>query len=235
MADSYIDHHETIAYGGFAVGQILTLVIGQDPELDASVHIVAKRLGNATDEMEATLKKANAVEIVTYTGQTDVVDQGRSVLRRLVKYAESREDGESIAKDLLNGDNLTTILRRRPVKLAAALQHAEKRIEKHTAALPEHASWTQQIKNARAALSTLNEGVRKARADRRAMTPEVAAGRERWMDRYAAAKLIVQGILRPLGKSHLMPEIFDDLAEQHRAVGVSDDEPPPPAAPDAMP
>jgi hypothetical protein len=34
------------------------------------------------------------------------------------------------------------------------------------------------------------------------------------------------GVLRPLDKAGMMPEIFDDLAEVHRAPGVSDDDAP---------
>jgi len=231
MADPYIDHYETIAYGRFAVAQIHALILGLDPELDDAVKIVTARLEKATDAMEAVLKKAADVENVTYTSQTDVVDDGRDTLRRLIKYVESRRGGDAIAMDLLNGDLLTTVIRRRPVKLAAALEHAEKALEKYKTTLAEYGTWASDLRIARAALGALNEGVRKARADRRQMTPEVASARETWLARYSAAKSVVHAILRPLDKSDMMPDVFDDLAELHKAPGVSDDDPSPPETP----
>jgi len=56
------------------------------------------------------------------------------------------------------------------------------------------------------------------------MTPEVDMARTTWLKRYAATKHIIRGILEPMGKGDLMPEIFDDLADVHRAHGVFDDE-----------
>ncbi|MDI1483528.1 hypothetical protein [Polyangium sp. y55x31] len=234
MADSYIDQYETLAYGRFAVVQILALVVGLDVEADGFVKLTADRLAAETDAMEVALKKAGALDVVTYKpaeGKPDVVGNAKSVLRRLVAYAESRENGEAIVADILRHENMSTVLRRRPVKLAAALDQAFKAIEKHEASLPEFAKWAHAVAAARDALGALNEGVRKARVDRREATPETEAARVKWLRRYAATKSIVEGILKPLGKVAMMPQIFDDLAEVHRAEGVSDE----PAKADAPP
>jgi hypothetical protein len=232
MADPYIDQYETLAYGRFSAGQILALVVGLDPDLDPFVKIVAARLSAETDEMEKILGKADALDNVTYKpaeGAPDLVTQSRALLRRLVRYAESRPNGDSIASDILHGETLTTVLRRRPVKLAGALDHAASMITKHAASLPEHATWKADIAAAHDGLVALNEGVRAARTNRRQTTPEVDAARSAWLRRYSATKSIIEGILKPLGKLAMMPEIFDDLAETHRAPGVSDE--PAPEAP----
>jgi hypothetical protein len=50
----------------------------------------------------------------------------------------------------------------------------------------------------------------------------VAAQRERWLAVYNANKLLIRGLLAHAGKTELMPLVFDDLAEVHRAAGVSD-------------
>jgi hypothetical protein len=225
MADPYIDQYETLAYGRFAVAQILALVLGLDAEAESFIKLTAARLAAETDAMEAALKKAGALDAVTYKpvdGKPDVVGSAKSALRRLVAYAESRESGEAIAADILQHENMGTVLKRRPVKLAAALDHALGAIEKHKTSLPEHAKWAQDVAAARDALGALNEGVRKARVDRKGATPETEAARASWLRRYAATKSIVEGILKPLGKVAMTPEIFDDLAEVHRAAGVSD-------------
>jgi hypothetical protein len=214
-----------LGYGRFSVAQILSLVVGLDPESDDFVKLTATRLDKATDAMEALLKKAGEIERVTYAAKGDVVEDARKILRRAVSYAESRENGNEIAADMLRGDNLSTVLRRRPVKLVAALDRVSDSIEKYKSSLSEYMYWQTHVKGARDALANLNEDVRKARVERRSMTPEVAAGREAWLTRYGATKTLVLGILRAAGKAELMPLIFDDLAEVHRVAGVSDEVP----------
>lgn len=228
MADSYIDQYETVAYGKFAVGQILSLVVGLDADADSFVKTTASRLLSDTESMWTALSKVGSLEVVTYSAEDSaaILNHSRSVLRRLAAYAESRSNGEEIVRDLLHGDSLSAVLRRRPVKLATALEHALEAIKKHQASLPEHTEWTQTVTDAHAALVALNGNVRKARTDQHVMTPEVEMARATWLKRYAATKHIIRGILEPMGKGDLMPEIFDDLADVHRAHGVYADEAP---------
>jgi hypothetical protein len=226
MADPYIDQYETVAYGKFAVGQILSLVVGLDSDADAFVKVTASRLLADTESMWTALSKVGSLEVVTYSAEDSaaILNHSRSTLRRLAAYAESRANGEEILRDLLHGDSLTAVLRRRPVKLAAALEHALDAVKKHQASLPEHNEWSKHVTEAHAALVALNGNVRKARTDQHVMTPEVDMARTTWLKRYAATKHIIRGILEPMGKGDLMPEIFDDLADVHRAHGVFDDE-----------
>ncbi|MFT3773316.1 MAG: hypothetical protein QM820_48675 [Minicystis sp.] len=227
MSDPYIDKLETLLYGRFAASQILLLVVGLDSDLDPAVKIMSARITAATDAMEAALKKAGDMEIVTYAaaGSTpaDPVAEARRALRQAISYAESRDDGAAIVADMLNDENMSTVLKRRPVKLAGALGDAIKGIEKHKASLKEAADWTAKLTAAQGALEKLNQNVRKARTDRRAMTPEIAAAREAWLVAYTSAKDIVSGVLRQRGKLSMLSEVFDDLAEVHRVAGVTDD------------
>ncbi len=227
MADPYVDQYETVAYGKFAVGQILTLVVGLDSDADSFVKVIASRLLADTEAMWSALAKVGSIDVVTYTAESSaaIVSQSRGILKRLVAYAESRDNGEAIANEILQGDILSVILRRRPVKPAATLEHALAVIEKHQDSLPEHDKWTLEVTAAHSALAQLNGHVRRARIDRRGMTPECEVARDTWLRRYASTKLVIRGILEPLGKGESMPEIFDDLAEVHRAHGVTDDAP----------
>lgn len=228
MPDPYIDQYETVAYGKFAVGQILSLVVGLDPEADAFVKTSASRLLSDTESMWTALSKVGSLEVVTYSAEdsANILEQSKSTLRRLAAYADSRDNGEVILRDILQGDSVSVVLRRRPVKIAATLELALAAIKKHQASLPEHTKWAQDVANVHAALVALNGNVRKARTDRRAMTPEVEVARNTWLKRYVSTKLIIRGILEPIGKADMMPEIFDDLAETHRAHGVYDDDTP---------
>ena len=227
MADPYIDKFETILYGRFSAAQILALLIGLDPDLDGALQVMSNRITAATDAMEAALKKAGDLDDVTYTstsaGPADPVANARRVLRQAVNYAGSRDDGDAIVKEMLRGDTIGTVVKRRPVKLAGALGNALAGIEKHKSALTEHADWTAKLTAAKKTLDTLNESVRKARTDRRAMTPEIAATRDAWLVVYGSAKDIVSGVLRGKGRLSMLHEVFDDLAEVHRVAGVTDD------------
>jgi hypothetical protein len=240
MADTYIDQQETLGYGAFAVKQIKALVVGVDPEFDDALHLVATRLGKVTKAMEKALEKAGTLESTTFSGAAsagkDPIATARELLGKLVKYAESRDDGEAIASDILGRETLTTIKRRRPSKLLHALENASRGVDKHKAALPEHAKWAADLSGAHSDLATLDSAVRTSRQARRAMTPEVAVARLKWLKVYGAAKLIVEGVLKLADLTDRMPDVFDDLAEVHRVAGVSDDAPAEPAgAPSELP
>jgi hypothetical protein len=227
MADLHIDQQETLGYGEFAIKQIKSLAPEIDEDLRGSLHGMAARLTKATKAMESALRKAGDLPKTTFTGiasqEGDPVTNGRNLLHRVVRYAESREGGAAIAVELLGGETLTTLKRRRPAKLVHALGVALRAVGKHKDALPEHAKWTADLTAAQTALSKLDGEVRASRQQRKAMTPAVAKARLSWLNIYGAAKLIVEGALKVLGQTERMPDIFDDLAEIHRVAGVIDD------------
>jgi hypothetical protein len=105
------------------------------------------------------------------------------------------------------------------------MTHALGEVTKHKKALPEHDAWIAEVGAARDAIDALDKSVRKSRVERRAMTPEVQAARVEWLKVYGAAKLVVEAALRLHDKLTLLPEVFDDLAEVHRAPGVKDEAP----------
>jgi len=199
MPDRYIDQYETLAYGPFAVGQIEALVLPIDPDYTKALQHVTMRLHECTEAMAAVLKAAGEVEVVTYKqAPGDPITAAREVLRRAAKYIESRPDGDRLAGALLGGSTLTTVLRRRPAKLVAALGQAISVFDQHAKDLPESKSWVTALTAARDTLSALDKSVRASRIERRAMTPEVTRARSEWLRVYGAAKLIVEGVLRLL-------------------------------------
>ena len=231
--DTYISQYEAIGYGGFAAQQMIALIKGIDPDFDPAVDAMANRMTGATEVLRAALEKADGIEVTTYVGAAgadDPLAAARSVLRRVVKYAASRDGGERIVKAILHGETLTTATRLRPAKLLPTLDHAIAAVAQHQGELPEHQAWTAELTKARSALGALDAAVRKSRVERRTMTPEVRAAREAWLGVYTAAKLFCEGLLRLQGKEKLLSEVFDDLAEIHRVPGASDaDKPTPPA------
>ncbi len=227
MADPYIDQLETLSYGTFAVRGIRSIVMGLDPELDGALDVMAKRVEKSTKAMEKVLQRAGELKATTFasaaTTADDPVGQAKKVLGQLVSYVSSRDDGITILEEVLGGETLTAIKRRRPGKLIGALDTAMRAVGKHKASLPEHAEWAAKLKAAREQLSSFDEVVRTSKHERRHMTPEVSAARDRWLIVYGAAKLLVEAVLKLHGKVDRLPDVFDDLAEVHRAPGVKDD------------
>jgi hypothetical protein len=80
-------------------------------------------------------RPSGALDAVTYKpaeGEADLVENARNVIRKLIKYAESRHKGEEIASKILQDSNLTTLSRKRSAKLIAAMGHALGVIEEYT-------------------------------------------------------------------------------------------------------
>lgn len=230
MADTYIAPHETLSYGPFAVRQIEIVVLGLDPDYDPVLRTMSERMLSVTELVSQALGRAGRLTLATFkpaTGEADVVESARDVLRRLVGYIDSQPDGARIRQLLIGRKATSEVTRLRPSKLLGVLAHALKVLDDERASLPEATQRIAEVRASRASLEALDRQVRGGRAGRRQMTPEVRAARENWLTMYAALKLLVESVLRLRGRTERMSEIFDDLAEIHRAPGVSDEETPP--------
>ncbi|AUX41467.1 hypothetical protein SOCE26_028800 [Sorangium cellulosum] len=231
MSDSYIYQRDIPVLGRSAASQIRKLVLPMDAGFKQALRAMAARLDAATAAVgEATLKAAAAPPLTaaprrSRQGQSDPVATGRDLMRRLVACAASRPSGAALARDLLQGQTLATVLRRRPAKLIEGMTHALEALERHKHRLLEHAAWMTELERSRDALEPLIRSVRKSRLARRAMTPEMKAARAEWLTTYHAAKLLVECVLRLHGKASLMPQIFDDLADEHHVSTPVDPEP----------
>ncbi|WP_437614129.1 hypothetical protein WMF20_14535 [Sorangium sp. So ce834] len=225
MSDSYIYQRDIEEYGRFTASQIRTLVVPVDAGFQQALRAVAARLDAATAASRKAMLEAIAAAAAAPASsaarrrQADAVARGRDLLRRLVERAASRPGGVALARDLLQGQSLATVLRARPAKLAEALAHAAEVLEQRKRPLPEGEAWGAELERARGALDPFLRSVRKTRLARRTMTPEVKAARAEWLTVYGAAKLLVECVLRLHGKVPLMPQIFDDLAGAGRAPG----------------
>ncbi|WP_437736673.1 hypothetical protein [Sorangium sp. So ce1335] len=215
------------AYGRFTSSQIQRLVVPVDAGFRQALRAVVTRLDAATGALIEARRRAAAAAVAapapraSRRGRADPVAGARDLMRRLVEHAASRPGGVALARDLLQGRTLATVLRGRPAKLAAALTHALEVIEQDRRRLPDREAWAAELQRSREALEPLLRSVRKTRLARRTMTPEVKAARDAWITTYGAAKLLVECVLRLHGKVSLMPEIFDDLADATRARGAT--------------
>jgi hypothetical protein len=240
MTDTYIYRRDIETYGRFTASQIQRLVLPVDAGFGKALRTVTARLDAATEALRKAMLSATAAPVPTgatrgsRSGRANPVEVGRALLRRLVEQAASRPNGVALARDLLQGQTLATVLRRRPAALAAAMTHAIEVVEQHKGQLPEHEAWAADLERSRDALEPLIKSVRKTRLARRTMTPEVKAARDEWITTYGAAKLLVECVLRLHGKTSLMPEIFGDLPRAPRIAAVPSAARRPPASAPAL-
>jgi hypothetical protein len=228
MSDPYIDQFETLSYGPFTVRQIGALVRGMDPNFDPVLEHLTGRLDTMNNQMSQALNRSGGLETATYRAAEsgpDPLAEARDVIERLGNYLKSRKNGEQWLGRWLGRQTVSAASRRRPAKLLGTLKQAETLLDDPETALPEAATWKAEVTAAHEALEGLDQRVRGARVARREMTPEVRETRLAWLMVYGAVKLVVEAVLRLHQRLELMPEVFDDLAEIHRAPGVSDEPP----------
>lgn len=230
MADLFIDYDETRIYGDYAVEQIALLAIGRVRELDAALQYVSQALRVATDAVAAHLYAARAQD-PEYHAQVArreaPIAEARDVLARFSKHLESHRAG-TVAYGAFFVEPSSTLSRRGPQRLLAALDHVLGSLDEHRGEVRDIEHWREQILTARAGLETAALDDRQLRA--RAVNGRgLEEARAHWLNVYAAAKSVVQAALTLSGSSIALDEIFDDLADVHHAEGVIDDHAPNPA------
>jgi hypothetical protein len=220
MNDARIDPYEAIAFGRFTAAQIQTLLLGLDVELDPTLKLVATRVSSASEALENAMIRSGMPELLLHRpapGQPDFVREARDSLRGVVHDAEAGRDGFMLASRLLQGESLSTALRRTPAKLLTRLDHAQTVVEESKKRFPTHEIWIRRLERARQSLDAFDMKVRSARGERHSIAPDVYAAWQPWQRTYAAAKHIVIGVLAGCDQVVLVREVFDDLADEMEA------------------
>jgi hypothetical protein len=220
MHDARLNPYEALAFGRFTAAQIQTLLLGLDVEFDPMLKLVATRVSSTSEALEMAMIRSGTPEILlhrTVRGQSDPVRDARDALRGVVHDAEMGRDGFMLASRLLQGESLSTALRRTPTKLLARLDHARITVEESKGTLRTHEHWSFTLERSRLALAAFDANVRSARSERRSIAPDVYAAWQPWQRTYAAAKHLVIGVLAGCDQVVLVREVFDDLADEMEA------------------
>jgi hypothetical protein len=217
MQNAQLDPYEALAFGRFTAAQIQTLLLGLDVELDPTLRLVANRVSSTNEALETAMIRSGTPEILLHrapTGQPDPVREARDALRGVVHDAEMGRDGFMLASRLLQGESLSTALRRTPTKLLTRLEHARDIVEESKNTLQTYEHWILMLDRARLALAAFDINVRAARSEMRGVPSEVYAAWQPWQRIYAAAKHIVIGVLAGCDQVPLVREVFDDYADE---------------------
>ncbi len=220
MHDARMDPYEALAFGRFTAAQIQTLLLGLDVELDPTLKLVATRVSSTSEALEMAMIRSGTPEFLLHraaAGQPDSVREARDALRGVVHDAVAGRDGFMLASRLLQGESLSTALRRTPTKLLVRLDHARVIVADSKGVLPTHEHWMNALDRSRTALAAFDIRVRTARAERRSIAPDVYAAWQPWQRTYTAAKHIVIGVLAGCDQIALVREVFDDLADEMEA------------------
>lgn len=232
MADPYIDPFETKIYGKFAREQMAAVLMGKVAALDGMVEFAMGKQLLADQAMSDVLDRQPkpAPELDT----AEVLDEARDVIVRFASYLDSLKGRPVDTRLFFRGEAPSVLARRRLTKLTAAVGHIADELERQRDKVRGADMWLAELREAHEKLGIIERQQRATRVERLELGPEVSTAREAWLGVYNANKSLVRGLLAHLGKPELLPLIFDDLAEIHRASGVSDAVPPgQPAAPTA--
>ncbi|HEX2573000.1 MAG TPA: hypothetical protein VH877_25835 [Polyangia bacterium] len=229
MADPYIDQYETLSYGPFAIRQIQELLIGLDPDFDAVLEAIVRRIEAATAGVAQALRDTGDTTAIGGPRglNEDVVSQARGALRRLAAYLEARQSGPQLLQRLFGHEPVLTVTSRHPSKLLGTIGRALHLLIEEQDLLPEYHVWVEELRVTQQGLLTLEQRMRETRVAPREMAPAVRTARATWLKIYEAAKPLVETVLRLHDLLHLMPDVFDDLADVHCAPGVTDELPAP--------
>ncbi|WP_437721097.1 hypothetical protein [Sorangium sp. So ce861] len=237
MADPYIDPFETKIYGKFAREQMAAVLMGKVPPLDGMVEFAIGKQLVADQAMSDVLDRQPRPAPQLDSGA--VLDEARDVVVRFSAYLDSLKGRPVDPKVFFRGEAPSVLARRRLTKLTAAVGHIADELERQSDKVRGADMWLAELREAHEKLGIIERQQRASRVERLELGPEVSTARDAWLGVYNANKSLVRGLLAHLGKPELLPLIFDDLAEIHRASGVSDalptDQPAAPAAPAAGP
>lgn len=224
MADGHIDHDETRIYGDYAVEQIAHHLVGRVRELDPALHLVTTALRAASDAVAAHLRAARASDAdlnAALASREAPLAEARDVLTRFSRHLESHRGGV-VPYGAFFVEASATLARRGPQRLLAALDHVLGSLDEFSGQVREAGYWHDEIARARASLEGAVDAERLMRATP-VRSPALDQAMSHWHAVYAAAKHMVSAALLLSGSSLTLDEVFDDLAEVHRAEGAIDD------------
>ena len=233
MADADIDFDETRIYGDYAIDQIAHHLVGRVREFDAALHLATATLRHATDSVAQQLHLARSADPSLHEAvalREAPLQEAREVLLRFARHLESHRAG-TVPYGAFFVEPATTLSQRGPQRLAAALDHVLGSLDEFAASVRDQAYWRDEVLAARRGIDSVKAADERLRAAN-LRSPTLEGARLHWLRVYEATRNVVRALLALSGSPLGLEEIFDDLADHHRADGALDDVAPQPAHPE---
>ncbi|AKF09280.1 hypothetical protein DB32_006429 [Sandaracinus amylolyticus] len=201
-----------MTYGGVACdemrAQVLPLHRGWASAIERAIELQEEQNANV-ERLLAQMGSSRADPLE--------VAQATDTIARFASWLGSLKGRPLDPATFFAGAKPSTIAKRRLSKLVGALEHMIAQLTPIAAGpIPGAATWLEELRAAHAIAVAQRDAQRAGRTAQANLTPELEKARADWLATYVANKRLVEGVLRHHGKEHLMPLVFDDLAEVQR-------------------
>jgi hypothetical protein len=214
MTDKNIDSDETRIYGPHTAKRIRSRLLGRIAEFDAALNYIADDIDAKTDAVTAAVAAARDIDADrTQNAQSKepLLKDAFQLLGRFSTHLDAQEPGSVIRKVYFTRDGTAKGVGRSAQDVLLAITHISTKLADAQCPVRDAAHWHDQFDTLVKTLAPAIASADDARDDRQSLTPEVEAKRQAWLQGYIAAKCIVEGVLRLLGRIDEMPIFFYDL------------------------
>ena len=232
MADKFIDLDETQFYGAHAARTMRSHVAGLVPEFKKGIEKLADEVEHATAEVKAALdasRRAGAEVRRQSQAKGPVLGEALQLLGRFSRHLDAQPRGSVDRRSFFPEDGTAAGVGRSAPRVLLALGRIQTQLKASGCELRDRDEWRKEVGELAQTLAPLVEHSHSARTERAAITPELEAQRQAWLQTYLAAKCGVECVLRLSGAMHLLSAVFHDLAVPGSAKIT---EPPPPVPPE---
>ena len=233
MTDRYIDQDETKYYGPYTAREIRKQVKGLIPAVDAGLEELAVRIETATAAVESAVGQARGADAGKRKGSRDkkpVLGKAKDVIRRFSKHLDTHAKGTVDRKVFFVRDGTVEGAGGAATDVLLALGHVTGELGKPGTPVKNAADWKAEMEVVIAELAPAIEHSTDAGTDRSDATPAVEAARAAWLNTYIAAKAVVEGVLRLVGRLGALRNVFYDM-QVPAGAKITAPPPSPPATP----
>ncbi|MRG94092.1 hypothetical protein [Polyangium spumosum] len=227
MADKNIDQDETQIYGPYASKKIRTRLVGLVPAFDSTLNYVADRLDDTTNAVKAAVDAARDKDAERRKGTQNkrpLLKEARRLLGQFSKHLSAHDASIVDRKVFFVRDGTATGVGNAAHDVLLAVTHITTKLAGPQLTVRDAAHWYGRFDSMMKTLTPVVAHADDALVDRQSLTPEVEAARQAWLNRYLAARSIVEGVLRELGRLDQLSLFFYDLRVP---AGTKLTEPPP--------
>jgi len=214
MADKFIDQDETQIYGPHASKNIRKRLVGLIPAFDPALHYIADQIDQSTTAVKDAVDDARTKDADRRKGtksKAPLLQQAKRLLGRFSKHLDGHDEDAIDRKVFFTRDGTARGAGQGAQDVLLAITHITKKLAAPQSPVRDALHWHGQFDAMMKSLAPAVAFSDDAHTDRQSLTPEVEAARQTWLNGYVAARCIVEGVLRELGRVEQLPLFFHDL------------------------